>query len=177
LINLSFLEFWSALFYANDSDTKVIFSPSKNVFFHSIGLNKRSRGEGEENVFPCVSRHSKQQEEMVSLRNELQQRVSEAEHLKGEKTSLESVMSQTKHELDRVNNENRILKKAVTIQQERQTQALSEIDAACRYRTDAEERIRRLEHMNLTLRFQLQARDSGPNHDFMGFEPRHPDVC
>jgi regulator of replication initiation timing len=143
------------------------------------GQNKRSRfdrDETNENAGPIAGRLYKQQEEIAHLRNELEQRVSEVDGLKREKSSLEETVSQTRTELEKVNNENRILKRAVTIQQERQNQASSEIEAACRYRTDAEERIRRLEHMNSVLRFQLEARDSAPKHTFMGFEPRPPDV-
>ena len=72
-------------------------------------------------------------------------------------------------------NENKILKKAVAIQQERQTHLSHEIEEAKRVNGEASERIRRLEQMNLTLRYQLQAQQ-GAGNDFMGFSPRPPDV-
>lgn len=97
--------------------------------------------------------------------------------LQNEKAEVLAVLSGVRTELEKSSSDNRILKRAVSIQQERQNQALSELEAACRYKVDAENRMRRLEHMNLSLRFQLQARDAGPAHDFMGFNPRPPDVC
>jgi len=81
-----------------------------------------------------------------------------------------------KPEHEKTLNENRILKKAVAIQQERQNQAAHEIEAARRYRIEAEERIRKLEQMNLTLRYHLQAQSPSYGNDFMGFSPRPPDV-
>jgi len=149
-------------------------------FSNCKGSVKRSRGDRDEAtdfLSNGILQNVKQQEEMSRLRSELQERVAEIDHLKSEKILLMSNVSQARVELERLGNENRILKKAVTIQQERQNVAMAEIEAACRYRIDAEERIRRLEHMNTTLRFQLQARDSVPSHGFMGFEPRPPDVC
>lgn len=73
-------------------------------------------------------------------------------------------------------NENKILKKAVTIQQERQNQALSEIQAARQFKFDAEDRIKKLEQIILSLRYHLQTQQSNPANDFMGFPPRPPDV-
>jgi hypothetical protein len=63
----------------------------------------------------------------------------------------------------------------VTIQQERSSQWIAEAEEAKRVNEDAKEKMRRLEQMNLTLRYQLQAQNLGGN-DFMGFPPRPPDV-
>ncbi|KAK1743786.1 hypothetical protein QTG54_005383 [Skeletonema marinoi] len=72
----------------------------------------------------------------------------------------------------KVEHENRILKRAVTIQQDRQHQVSAELEGIRTFKEQAEERIRRLEQMNLTLQYQLQAQNAG--NDFMGFRP--PDV-
>jgi hypothetical protein len=76
---------------------------------------------------------------------------------------------------DRAVNENKILKKAVTIQQERQNHAHQELEAAGRFKTEAEDRVRRLEQMVLTLQYHLQTQNpSNTVNDFMN--PRPPDV-
>ena len=65
----------------------------------------------------------------------------------------------------------------MAIQQERQNQLLGEVEEGRRFRVEAEERIRRLEQMNLSLQYQLQQSGSGGSgggNDFMRF--RHPDV-
>jgi len=96
--------------------------------------------------------------------------------LKQEKTNLESSLNSLKSEHDRVVNENRILKKAVTIQQERQSHAASEIEAARQFKFDAEDRMKKMEQIILSLRYHLQTQQTGPMNDFMGFPPRPPDV-
>jgi chromosome segregation ATPase len=110
--------------------------------------------------------------------NDLQRVVSsqagEIHGLKSEKQNLESSMNNLKSEHDKVLNENRILKRAVTIQQERQNQAASEIEAAHKYKFDAEDRIKKLEQLILSLRYHLQAQQAHVGNDFMGFRP--PDV-
>jgi chromosome segregation ATPase len=110
--------------------------------------------------------------------NDLQRVISsqaaEIHGLKSEKQNLESSMNNLKSEQDKVLNENRILKRAVTIQQERQNQAASEIQAAHKYKFDAEDRIKKLEQLILSLRYHLQAQHTNPGNDFMGFRP--PDV-
>jgi len=73
-------------------------------------------------------------------------------------------------------NQNSILKKAVTIQQERQTQAASEIAEARQYKCEAEDTIKKLEQIILSLRYHLQAQPTNPGNDFMGFSRRPPDV-
>jgi chromosome segregation ATPase len=110
--------------------------------------------------------------------NDLQRVISsqaaEIHGLKSEKQNLESSMNNFKSEHDKVLNENRILKRAVTIQQERQNQAASEIEAAHKYKFDVEDRIKKLEQIILSLRYHLQAQQNHPGNDFMGFRP--PDV-
>lgn len=118
--------------------------------------------------------------EVASPQHDLQKVVesqaSEISSLKHEKTNIESSLNTLRSEHERVVNENRILKKAVTIQQERQNQAMSEIEAARQYKYDAEDRIRKLEQIILSLRYHLQTQHSMPTNDFMGFPPRPPDV-
>ena len=96
--------------------------------------------------------------------------------LKTEKSTLESTVTGLRTENERIVHENRILKKAVTIQQERHQSAASELEAARRYKTDADEKIRMLEHMVMTLRYHLQAQQIGPGNDFMNYSHRPPDV-
>ena len=115
-----------------------------------------------------------------AFQNDLQRVVNtqaaEIDSLKSEKSSLETSMNNLKSEHDKVLSENKILKKAVTIQQERQNQAASEIEAARQFKFDAEARIKKLEQIILSLRYHLQAQQSNPGNDFMGFPPRPPDV-
>ena len=97
------------------------------------------------------------------------------ESLKKDKSNLESSVASMRTETERTQKENQLLKRAVTIQQERQNQAEKEIKAAQEYRVDAEERIRKLEQVVIALRYHLQAQQ--PSHvgnDFMS--PRPPDV-
>ena len=91
-----------------------------------------------------------------------------------DKVSLESTLNEVKCAHDKAVNENRILKRAVTIQQERQNHAAQEIQGARQFKAEAEDKLRKLEQMNLTLQYHLQAQNSTGN-DFMNF-PRPPDV-
>lgn len=102
--------------------------------------------------------------------------AAEIQTLKSDKANLETSMNNLKAENEKVLNENRILKRAVTIQQERQNQAASEIEAARQYKFDAGEQIKKLEQIILSLRYHLQAQQSNPGNDFLGFPPRPPDV-
>ena len=69
----------------------------------------------------------------------------EIETLKADKAHSESSLNRLRGDHEKVVNENRILKRAVTIQQERQNQATNELGAARRFKLDAEERIKKLE--------------------------------
>lgn len=80
------------------------------------------------------------------------------------------------HHVAKVEHENKILKRAVTIQQERQTHLNAELEGARQFKVDAEERIRRLEQMNLTLQYRLQAVTMSPVNDNMWSSPRPPDI-
>jgi chromosome segregation ATPase len=106
----------------------------------------------------------------------VQSQAQEIEILKSDKASIESSLNRIKGDQEKILNENRILKRAVTIQQERQNQAMSEIGAARQFKFEAEDRIKKLEHLISSLRYHLQTQQSNPGNDFMGFPPRPPDV-
>jgi len=120
--------------------------------------------------------HAKRQI-VLEMQRVVDQQAAEIERLKSEKADIESTCSNLRSHCDKVVGENKILKRAVTIQQERQNQAMNEIDAARKYRNEAEDRIRRLEQMNLTLQFHLQQQQTCNGNNFMGFNPRPPDIC
>ena len=109
-----------------------------------------------------------------SLERVVETQATEIEYLKNAKANLESSLESLKSEHEKTLNENRILKRAVTIQQERQTQASNHLEAARQFKVDAEQNIRRLEQMILSLRYHLQAQH--PVNDFMGFPRQPPDV-
>ena len=109
------------------------------------------------------------------LNNIVQQQADEIASLKHERATLESSVHELRSENEKVVNENRILKRAVTIQQERQNHAESEIEAAKRYKDEADDRMKKLEQMILTLRYHLQTQQSAPGNEFTGFN-RPPDV-
>lgn len=106
----------------------------------------------------------------------IQEQAQEIATLKQDKAALESTVHELRVENERVVNENKILKRAVTIQQERQVHAASEIEAARNYKAEADDRMKKLEHMIITLRYHLQAQHSNPGNDFMDFTQRPPDV-
>ena len=118
--------------------------------------------------------HQKLQE----LQTTIDQQAGEIQRLKSEKDSAQASAAQLSSQHAKLEQENKILKKAVMVQRERQHQMNAELEGARQFKAGAEERIRRLEQMNLTLQFQhLQANNSSTN-DFMGggFGPRPPDV-
>ena len=122
--------------------------------------SKRNRNEGVNNP------------QHIDLQKIVDSQAGEIERLKTNNASLENSLSNLQCDHDKVVNENKILKRAVTIQQERQNQASSEINAARQFKVDAEERIRKLEQLVLSLRYHLQAQHmNAPGNDFMGFPP------
>lgn len=106
----------------------------------------------------------------------IQSQAAQIDSLKHEKSTLEMTVTSLRSEHEKVQNENKILKRAVTIQQERQNQAMAELQNARQYRDEAEDRIKKLEQIILSLRYHLQTQQSNPPNDFMGFPPRPPDV-
>jgi hypothetical protein len=113
------------------------------------------------------------------VHNDLNRTVEEQavmiESLKKEKEEALSSMALLKSDHERTSKENVVLRKAVTIQQERLNQAESQVKAAQEYRTESEERIKKLEQVILSLRYHLQTQHSVVGNDFMN-HPRPPDV-
>lgn len=137
-----------------------------HLFIHPLSLlflpaNKRNRTTSPQHSFGFNHYHHNS-----TTTHHQQQKIQELEQ------ENENLRSQNQ----KVENENRILKRAVTIQQDRQHQLNEELEGARRFKEQAEERIRRLEQMNVTLQYQLQAQSSSAGNDFMGFSPRPPDV-
>lgn len=91
--------------------------------------------------------------------------------LKNDKEGLESSLESLKNDHDRVLKENHILRKAVTIQQERQNQAESELKAAHEYRDGAEDKMKKLEQLVLQLRYHLQVQQSVVGDSFLSQRP------
>lgn len=139
---------------------------SKSMFPSNNGSMKRCRQEA-----PGPS-----QNQPDNLERVVESQASEIEYLKNAKANLETSLANLKSDHEKTLNENRILKRAVTIQQERQTQASNDLEAARQYKVSAEENIRRLEQMILSLRYHLQAQQPHTGNDFMGFPPQPPDV-
>mmetsp|Transcript_24705 Transcript_24705/g.37035 ORF Transcript_24705/g.37035 Transcript_24705/m.37035 type:complete len:202 (-) Transcript_24705:158-763(-) len=124
---------------------------------------------------PSWAQQQQHQQIVADLKRLVDQQAAEIEKLKGENDENQKRTSQMIAAFEKVSNENRILKKAVAIQQERQNQAVQEVERARHENAGANDRIRRLEQMNLQLRYQLQTTNISTN-DFAGFGPRPPDV-
>jgi predicted RNase H-like nuclease (RuvC/YqgF family) len=150
-----------------------LFQSSHSLAVSSLSpsANKRTRTTSPQHNFgsSTLQQHhpNPTHQKIQELQQVVQQQAAEIDHLKSENGSLQTHNQKVEHE-------NRILKRAVTIQQERQHQVNSELEGARRFKEQAEDRIRRLEQMNLTLQYQLQAQNSSAGNDFMGFRP--PDV-
>ena len=127
----------------------VNFSPSSSV---TVSTTKRPRSESS-NWNPTQN----QQKLACELQRLVEHQALEIRRLKAEKNSQEETLLKFKPEHEKTLQENRILKQAVAIQQERQQHASEEIEAAYKYKTLAEERIRKLEQLNLTLCYRLEA--------------------
>lgn len=138
---------------------------SKSVFAGNASL-KRCR----QDALAIAPAQNQQDLERV-----VETQASEIEYLKTAKANLETSLAELKTEHDKTLSENKILKRAVTIQQERQTQASNHLEQARQYKVGAEENIRRLEQMIVQLRYHLQAQQV-PQNDFMGFPPNPPNV-
>lgn len=108
------------------------------------------------------------------MEKELQRVVDEQatliESLKQDKSGLEQSLSTLKSDHERTVKENQILRKAVTIQQERHRAAENEVKSV---KAEASERIKGLENVISQLRYHLQAQPNIGN-DFMHQRP--PDV-
>mmetsp|Transcript_2909 Transcript_2909/g.4029 ORF Transcript_2909/g.4029 Transcript_2909/m.4029 type:complete len:195 (+) Transcript_2909:132-716(+) len=118
--------------------------------------------------------YQKQQNIIADMKRVIEQQTSEIEKLKNENVQYQKTLLQTNASHEKVVGENKILKKAVTIQQERQNMAAKEVDNLRRENENANERIRRLEQMNSQLRFLVES--SNMNRGFGFMDTRPPDV-
>jgi len=114
--------------------------------------------------------------EKLLLQQTVARQTADIERLTSEKSNVLSSYVELKTTHDRTVSENKILKRAVTIQQERQNQAATELDVARKYKGDAEDKMRKLEQIILSLRYHLQAQQPCNGNDFMGLSQRPPDV-
>jgi hypothetical protein len=106
------------------------------------------------------------------LNRVIQEQASLIESLKADKLGLDQSMTLLKTDHERVVKENQILRRAVTIQQERQVGSEKEIKAV---KAQADERIKGLEQIILSLRYHLQTQQNNDvGNDFMHQRP--PDV-
>ena len=101
----------------------------------------------------------------------VEEQATEIRRLKAEKDSAPRELSAQNEKLE---GENKLLKRAVTIQNDRQHQLNAELEGARQFKAQADDRIRRLEQMCLTLQYQLQANSVNAGNDFLN--PRPPDV-
>lgn len=149
----------------NWSHSPFVPAASRSPPHTAFGLsNKRSR----------MSQHDDgSAQKLQELQQMVEQQAAEIQRLKSEKDSVIVSASQLVSQHAKVEHENKILKRAVAIQQDRQQQMTAEVEGARQFKVQAEDRVRRLEQMNLTLQYQLQA-SSTPANDFMGMRP--PDV-
>ena len=89
---------------------------------------------------------------------------------------MEDSLASLKTDYERVSKENHVLRRAVQIQQDRQNQTETELKNAHKYKVDSEERIKKLEHMIMSLRYHLQAQQAPVGSDFLNNSHRPPDV-
>jgi len=107
------------------------------------------------------------------LSKQVEEQATQIDSLKKENTALKTAFASLKASHEKTIEENKLLRRAVTIQQDRQSQAESELKAAHAYRDDAEDKMKKLEGMIMTLRYHLQAQVQVGN-DFLHNRP--PDV-
>lgn len=132
----------------------------------------------DEKVYSALKRARPENTNSCSNQKELSRVVEEQacliESLKKEKSNLETSLQSLQNDHERIMKENQILRKAVNIQQDRQNHAESELKAAHQYREGAEEKMKKLEHLVLSLRYHLQTQHNSTGNDFLNNLP--PDV-
>jgi hypothetical protein len=115
----------------------------------------------------------------AEIQRVVEEQAATIESLKKDKTLLETSLGKLQTDHDRVIKENHVLRKAFQIQQERQSHAEQELETAKQYKAGAEEQIKKLDQIILSLRYHLQAQqhNNSTNNDFMGLSShRPPDV-
>lgn len=110
------------------------------------------------------------------LQKVVQEQAAVIESLKKEKKTMEESCNSLKTDHERISKENHVLRRAVQIQQDRQNLAEAELKNAHKYKIDSEERIKKLEHMVMALRYHLQAQQAPVGSDFLNNSHRPPDV-
>ena len=112
----------------------------------------------------------------ADLHEQIQKQSAVIESLKKDKKTVEDSLVSLKSDYERVSKENHVLRRAVQIQQDRQNQTEAELKNAHKYKIDSEERIKKLEHMIMSLRYHLQAQQAPVGNDFLNNSHRPPDV-
>lgn len=125
---------------------------------------------------PTPDQQHQQQEQAQKKHEELerviQEQASLIESLQADKVGIEKSFASLKSDHERITKDNGILRKAVTIQEERRVHLEQEVKAT---KVQSDERIRSLEQVILTLRYHLQTSQSNVvANDFMHQRP--PDV-
>lgn len=91
------------------------------------------------------------------LKSIIDRQSTEIEKLKEEKQALENSCHELSANHDKIQNENKVLKKVLAIKQERQDQFVAELENARRYKEQAE-------HLIAVLRQHLQTQQSYDNN-------------
>ena len=133
-------------------------------------LGKRQRNEDYSCTSPSTSTDS------IFFQKTIEKQNAEILSLRQEKESMRSEINKLTETQDKTLHENKILKKAVALQQQRQNAANNELAAARTFKVEAENKIKALEHVINSLRYHLQAQQPHVGNDFMGMNPRPPDV-
>jgi chromosome segregation ATPase len=117
------------------------------------------------------------QQEKEELQRTITEQASMIDSLKKDKLELEGLVGHLKTDNDRAQKENHLLRKAINIQQDRYKNVERDLKHAQKQQGEAEASVRKLEQIVLSLRYHLQAQQSGNMaNDFMGLSPRPPDV-
>mmetsp|Transcript_23376 Transcript_23376/g.35902 ORF Transcript_23376/g.35902 Transcript_23376/m.35902 type:complete len:229 (-) Transcript_23376:1033-1719(-) len=167
----------SISFIPNFQGVPTVSTPMKSPFQSpAVPSAKRARhGLTTASLVSAQAENSSQQR-ISELERVVQQQNGEVSQLKEERNDIEKSFASLKSVHEKTLNENKILKRAVTIQQERYNQAASEVECARQYKNNAEEKIRKLEQVIMTLRYHLQAQGAFMGNDFMGRPPHPPNV-
>ncbi len=138
----------------------ICFSRIFCLFLAALISNKRNR--------TSIQPDHVSAQRLLDLQHVVEQQAAEIQRLTSENDSAQRSTAELSSQHSKVEHENKILKRAVAIQQERQNQLSAELEGARQFKLEAEDRIHRLEQMNLTLQYQLQQSNSSPGNDFMG---------
>lgn len=136
-----------------------IFSSHTHLFsFHKSVSNKRTRSDNG-----------------TAVDAQFVQQAAEIASLKQENSKLQGTIMQLKMGHDKALHENKLLKRLVTHQHEKQHQSNLELEEARNYKTETQDRITKMESMIVQLRYHLQAQQT-PMTNYMGGFHRPPDV-